>query len=596
MTTDRLHIGSSDLDVERLMHEIRQNVARQPLPQESVSVRPAEVNGSLKLQPAFHTNHDKKYHVNDLLKFHGEDFVRNSYRALLLREPDSAGMTEHLQSLATGRFNKIDVLSSLHYSPEGQRSGVTVEGLSTPATIRRLGRVPVLGYLIRMIIAVLRLPSSVQYQNQFEQYSLSLQQRIVDHQNQNHRDLTNTLSQLAAEMSETAQTVTKQQQAIELALRQHEELAARHNELAGWHNELTAWHTDLANTLGPRFDEARRYVDDSAARLATQTQELRDQHQAISNRQDADKQELLGQQQQLSSEQITKHEQLRSELAEQVTKQQQLRSEIDEQLQQFAKRQQRAHDELAAQEARLGVLLEEVNRNADPSSSFAQLAAEESDHLLDGFYASFEDQFRGERDEVRRRLEVYVPTLKEAQITGDVLDIGCGRGEWLQLLESEGIKAQGVDRNRVFVDECRRAGLIVTEADALTHLRSLPSESLNAITSFHLVEHLPFETLIKLLDEMVRTLKRGGLLILETPNPENLLVGGCNFYADPTHRHPIPSQTLQFLLESRGLHDIKILKLRPWDEARIEGDSEIIKRFNDMFYSAPDYGIIATRV
>lgn len=593
MTTDRLHISSSDLDVERLMHEIRQNVARQPLPQESFSVRPAEVNGSLKLQPAFEINRDNKYHVNDLLKFHGEDFVRNSYRALLLREPDSAGMTEHLQSLATGRFNKIDVLASLHNSPEGQRSGVTVAGLSTPATIRRLGRVPVLGYVVRVIIAVLRLPSSVQYQNQFEQYSLSLQQRIVDHQNQNQIDLSNRLAQLAAEMLETAQTATKQQQAIELALRQHGELTARHNELAAHHN-------DLANTLDPRFDEARRYVDDSAARLATQTQELRDQQQAISNRQDADKQEILGQQQQLSSEQITRHEQLRAELgsqlAEQVTKQQQLRSEIDEQLQQFAQRQQRAHDELAAQEARLRILLEEVNRNADTSSSFAQVAAEESDHLLDGFYASFEDQFRGERDEVRRRLEVYVPTLKEAQITGDVLDIGCGRGEWLQLLETEGIKAQGVDRNRVFVDECRRAGLTVTEADALTHLRTLPAESLNAITSFHLVEHLPFETLIKLLDEMVRTLKRGGLLILETPNPENLLVGGCNFYTDPTHQHPIPSQTLQFLLESRGLHDIKILKLRPWDEARIEGDSEIIKRFNDMFYSAPDYGIIAARV
>ena len=265
-------------------------------------------------------------------------------------------------------------------------------------------------------------------------------------------------------------------------------------------------------------------------------------------------------------------------------------------MQQLLARQQRAHDELAAQEGRLRVLLEGVGRNGEAiPDSFVQLAAEESDHLLDGLYASFEDQFRGERDEVRRRLQVYVPILKEAQITGDVLDIGCGRGEWLQLLESEGIKAQGVDRNRVFVEECRRAGLTIIEADALTHLRSLPSESLNVVTSFHLVEHLPFEMLINMLDEMVRTLRRGGLLILETPNPENLLVGGCNFYADPTHRHPIPSQTLQFLLESRGLHDIKILKLRPWDEAKIEGESEIIKRFNEMFYSAPDYGIIATR-
>src|ERR1700752_5312699 len=126
------------------------------------------------------------------------------------------------------------------------------------------------------------------------------------------------------------------------------------------------------------------------------------------------------------------------------------------------------------------------------------------------------------------------------------------------------MKVQGVDCTRFFIDECRRAGLSVIQADGLMHLRSLPSESLNAVTSFHLVEHLPFEMLINMLDEMARTLRRGGLLILETPNPENLLVGGCNFYADPTHRHPIPSQTLQFLLEARGFHEIKILKLRPW--------------------------------
>ena len=563
------------------MHEIRQNVTRQSPTQESVAPRPTEPIGSLRLQPAFQTSRDNRYHINDLLRFHGEDFVRNAYRALLLREPDEAGMAFHLQSLATGRFNKIDVLASLHNSPEARQSGVTVEGLSTPATIRRLGRIPILGYLLRMIIAVLRLPASLQYQNQFEQYSLSLQQRIVDHQNQHQKDLSNALAQLAAEMQETAQTVTRQQQALELSLRQHEELAGRHNE--------------LAKTLDPRFDEARRYVDDSTARIA---QELRDQQQAISQRHDTDKAELLGLQQQLSSgqQQLTsEQQQLRSELAEQITKQQQLRSELDEQMQQLVLRQQRAHDELAAQEARLRILLEEVRRNGDASPNFVQVAAEESDHLLDGLYASFEDQFRGERDEVRRRLQVYVPILKEAQIAGGVLDIGCGRGEWLQLLESEGIEVQGLDRNRVFIDECRRAGLTVVESDALTHLRSLPSESLNAVTSFHLVEHLPFEMLINMLDEMARTLRRGGLLILETPNPENLLVGGCNFYADPTHRNPIPSQTLQFLLESRGFHDIRILKLRPWDEARIEGDSEIIKRFNDMFYSAPDYGIIATR-
>ncbi|HJU56675.1 MAG TPA: methyltransferase domain-containing protein, partial [Pyrinomonadaceae bacterium] len=120
--------------------------------------------------------------------------------------------------------------------------------------------------------------------------------------------------------------------------------------------------------------------------------------------------------------------------------------------------------------------------------------------------------------------------------------------------------------------------------------------SLNAVTSFHLVEHLPLEKLIKMLDEIVRTLRPGGLLVLETPDPENFMVGSCNFYTDPTHRNPIPSPTLKFLLESRGLERVEVMKLRPWDAAKIEGDAEIVKRFNQYFYSAPDYGIIGWKL
>jgi len=198
-----------------------------------------------------------------------------------------------------------------------------------------------------------------------------------------------------------------------------------------------------------------------------------------------------------------------------------------------------------------------------------------------------------------RRMGVFVPwsqvLVDESADCISTADLGCGRGEWLELLSSEEIEARGVDRNRVFIEECRGNGLNVIEEDALVYLRSLPDSSLNAVTTFHLVEHLPFEMLIKFVDEIVRALKPGGMLIVETPNPENFMVGSCNFYADPTHRNPIPSQTLQFLLEARGLGNINVLKLRPWDAAKIEGDSEIIKRFNEYFYSAPDYGIVARK-
>ncbi|MFL6231343.1 MAG: SAM-dependent methyltransferase, partial [Pyrinomonadaceae bacterium] len=130
------------------------------------------------------------------------------------------------------------------------------------------------------------------------------------------------------------------------------------------------------------------------------------------------------------------------------------------------------------------------------------------------------------------------------------------------------------------------------EADAVSYLGGLPDESLNAATSFHLVEHLPFETLIKLIDEIMRTLRRGAPVILETPDPENIVVGSYGFYADPTHRNPLPSPTLKFLLEARGLSRVEVMKLRPRVEARIAGDAEIVKRFNEHFYAAPDYAVI----
>src|SRR5262249_51947932 len=152
----------------------------------------------------------------------------------------------------------------------------------------------------------------------------------------------------------------------------------------------------------------------------------------------------------------------------------------------------------------------------------------------------FHDDFRGTREEIKDRLRVYLPIVKEVG-PGTALDVGCGRGEWLELLRDEGVQARGVDLNRHMIEDCRQRGLDVVPMDALTHLRGIPDASLAAVCGFHLVEHLAFDAFIMLLDETVRVLRSGGVAIFETPNPANLLVGSCNFYQDPTHRAPIPT-------------------------------------------------------
>ena len=126
------------------------------------------------------------------------------------------------------------------------------------------------------------------------------------------------------------------------------------------------------------------------------------------------------------------------------------------------------------------------------------------------------------------------------------LDIGCGRGEWLELLKDNGISAQGVDLDEGMLKLCRINNLDVFKDDGIEFLKKQLDESLIIVSAFHVVEHIPFATLQFFISEALRVLKPGGVLIMETPNPENIKVATENFYLDPTHIKPIPSKLLSF--------------------------------------------------
>jgi O-antigen chain-terminating methyltransferase len=147
-----------------------------------------------------------------------------------------------------------------------------------------------------------------------------------------------------------------------------------------------------------------------------------------------------------------------------------------------------------------------------------------------------------------------------------VLDIGCGRGEWLEILKENGIAAKGVDTNRFAVSQCREYGLDATEADALTFLKSIPESAFHAVTGFHIVEHLTFEQVISLLDEVHRVLTPGGVAVFETPNPANILVSAYDFYRDPSHKNPVHPDTIQFFAEFRGFQAAVIYLVEQKDD------------------------------
>ena len=218
-------------------------------------------------------------------------------------------------------------------------------------------------------------------------------------------------------------------------------------------------------------------------------------------------------------------------------------------------------------------------------------------HNMDALYAALQDEFRGSRQEIKEGLSVYLPKLTEAGIGSEsmpILDVGCGRGEWLELLREHQLHGSGIDLNRVVLAICRERGLPVLEAEAVQHLRSLPEASLGGVTAFHLVEHLALPQLLDLLDAARRALNPGGVAIFETPNPNNVFVGSRNFYLDPTHRHPIPPLLGRFLAEARGFERVEILELHPCPVEHVDTGTagDVAARFNECFYGPQDYAII----
>jgi O-antigen chain-terminating methyltransferase len=444
-----MRMNFPQLDLDDLAAVIRQSMAAQQQQSpggSSMQAKPAAIRDTpleLKLQPEFQPRADDHYHINDLLLYHDRVFVQAAYRAILKRSPDQTESLRDLKRLRSGYANKIDLLADLRFSPEGRAKGVRLEGLLVPALIRRLGQLPLIGYPIRLGVALLRLPNQVNAQREFAGYVLAQNQEMADFIN------------------------------------------------------LTA---DRLNTLAQDTDDYKQQIET----LRTDATVLRTDATAL--------------------------------------------------------------------RFRIGDL---------------------TDPQLESLYAALEDRFRGSQDEIKERFREYLPYVKE---NSPVIDLACGRGEWLELLAENGLNARGVDSNGLQAAQCRARGLDVTEQDLFVFLKDLADASAGAITGFHIIEHLSFNTLVALLDEVMRVLRPGGVAIFETPNPENLVVGSNYFYLDPTHRHPLPTELMEFLFKNRGFEQIEILPLHPWESGRVAGEGELAERFNGYIYGPMDYAIMGRKV
>jgi O-antigen chain-terminating methyltransferase len=199
---------------------------------------------------------------------------------------------------------------------------------------------------------------------------------------------------------------------------------------------------------------------------------------------------------------------------------------------------------------------------------------------------------------------VYVPLFAGA---ADVLDVGCGRGEFLSLLRDAGIRARGIDLNDAMVDVCRERGLDAVAADALTYLRRQPDASLGGLFAAQVVEHLQPGYLTQLLDAACEKLRPGAAIVLETINPACWFAFFESYVRDITHERPLHPETLQFLLVASGFHAVEIRysapypeheKLQPVAGIPIDAAETLnanVEKVNRLLFTYLDYAAIARR-
>jgi SAM-dependent methyltransferase len=222
-------------------------------------------------------------------------------------------------------------------------------------------------------------------------------------------------------------------------------------------------------------------------------------------------------------------------------------------------------------------------------------------------YVGFEDQFRGSEDTIRQRLESYLPYFEGAS---DVLDVGCGRGEFLDLLKARGISARGLDLNHEMVELCRTRGLDVAEGDVVSYLESLPDASLGGLFAAQVVEHLQPAYLLRLLELAHHKLRPGAPLVLETLNPACWVAFFDSFIRDITHVWPLHPDTLRYLVLASGFTTARVEYRSPVAaqdrlaavESSEPGLAELVEAFNAnveklnaRMFTSLDYAIVARR-
>jgi SAM-dependent methyltransferase len=263
--------------------------------------------------------------------------------------------------------------------------------------------------------------------------------------------------------------------------------------------------------------------------------------------------------------------------------------------------QSNLREELSALKDLVELRTREMAETGAQGRSRSETPPKRSDTVAGGAsYVALQNAFRGSYEDIKNRFKIHLQHLNPTQhgsVDAPSLDLGCGRGEWLGVLREHQFCAYGVDLDPGMIGLCSQRGLMVQRDDLLGHLKGLPAGSRGSVTAFHVIEHLPATALEGFFDEILRVLAPGGVLIVETPNPANVLVGTRTFYLDPTHQQPLPAELVRFLVENRGFGNIQVVPLHPYPEsAKLNlPDNPTATFIDEHFFGHQDYAVVCSK-
>ena len=542
------------------------------------------------------------YELSELLSFSDKDFIDNAYRAVLRRTPDAAGLGHHLTRLRNGQSSKVEVLAALRWSPEGEKEGVHVDGLLAPYLLQKWRRKPVVGPVLGWLQSMARLSRLSDRQVVLDSAQAREAQelgRIVNLQAEQLEQRIARMEGVASTNEGLSESLAGRLDSVAAMLGQEigllsQQVARLERQLSASVERIDSLRIDQASNvaaLSTVRDESRQFAEqvgvvssrlDGMEHVRQQAERFSGQVDAVNARLDevsgmrAESRQFAEQVGVVSSRlDGMEHVRLQAEKyasqVEELSARLDLAADLGYRIDTIGARLDGMPDVvpvvrlvservdlLSGRDATLSAQVEQLASQLKPLlelDSQAQAKSSEMDALL----VAFEDAFRGGRQAARARAEPYLELIRESgagSTKAPILDLASGRGEWLELLKEGQLIAQGVDSNRVFAEACRGKGLQVAHDDAAAWLSAFADGSAGAVTAMRLAEYLPLEKLVQILDEGLRVLRPGGLIMLHGFNPEGIVLAT----GPVRHHQPLPAEVMRWLLEARGFYGARIAR------------------------------------